>query len=116
MKATILPMVLTAALAAGCAAPHRQNPPPKARPAASAPIVTPDFSLAAKVVSVNAAGRFVIMSFPAGGMPKVGQTLFLYRNGLKTAAVRVTGPQMENNIVADITSGAAEPGDTVRDQ
>lgn len=80
------------------------------------PIVTPDYSLAAKVISVNTIGRFVVLSFPASQMPKLEQTLFLYRDGLKVAEVRVTGPQQENNTVADLTSGEAQVGDTVRDQ
>lgn len=84
--------------------------------AAPKPIVTPDFSLAAKVVSVNTVGRFVVLSFPASQMPKLEQTLFLYRAGLKTATVRITGPQQENNIVADLTSGDAQVGDTVSDK
>ena len=83
---------------------------------APAPIVTPDYSLAAKVISVNTLGRFVVLSFPASQMPKLEQTLFLYRDGLKVAEVRVTGPQQDNNTVADITSGEAHVGDTVRDQ
>jgi zona occludens toxin (predicted ATPase) len=83
---------------------------------APAPIVTPDYSLAAKVVSVNTIGRFVVLSFPASQMPKMDQTLFIYRDGLKVAEVRVTGPQQDNNTVADITSGEAQVGDTVRDQ
>jgi len=86
------------------------------RPTTATPIITPDYSLAAKVVSVNTAGRFVVLSFPENLMPKVEQTLFLYRNGLKTGAVRVTGPQQESNIVADLTAGEAQVGDTVRDQ
>lgn len=80
---------------------------------APAAIVTPDYTLAAKVISVNTVGRFVVLSFPAGGMPRLEQTLFLYRNGLKVAELRVTGPQQENNIVADITSGDAQVGDSV---
>ena len=80
------------------------------------PIVTPNYSLAANVISVNTIGRFVVLSFPASQMPKLEQTLFLYRDGLKVAAVRVTGPQQDNNTVADITSGEAQVGDAVRDQ
>jgi hypothetical protein len=49
-------------------------------------------------------------------MPKMDQTLFIYRDGLKVAEVRVTGPQQDNNTVADITSGETQVGDTVRDQ
>jgi hypothetical protein len=49
-------------------------------------------------------------------MPKMDQTLFIYRAGLKTAEVRITGPQQDSNIVADLVSGDAQVGDTVRDQ
>ncbi len=79
-------------------------------------IVTPDFSLSAKVVSANTVGRFVVLSFPAGGMPRIDQTLFLYRGGLKVAEVRITGPQQDSNIVADLVSGDAQVGDTVSDK
>ena len=124
MKNTFPIMALLLALAiSGCSwlpqAPHSdKKPAATSKPAATAPtpIVTPDFSLAARVVSVNTVGRFVVLSFPASQMPKVEQTLFIYRAGLKVAEVRVTGPQQENNIVADITSGDAQIGDTVRDQ
>ena len=101
----------------GCAwLPKSPQSTKPAATAAPAPIVTPDYSLAAKVVSVNTVGRFVVLSFPASQMPKVDQTLFLYRGGLKVAEVRVTGPQQENDIVADLSSGEAQVGDTVRDQ
>lgn len=79
-------------------------------------IVTPDLSFAAKVVSVNNVGRFVVLGFPPEQMPKLQQTLFLYRAGLKVAEVKVTGPQQESNIVADLVNGEAKVGDTVRDQ
>ena len=109
-------VLLSALMAGGCAS--KQPPASRSQPAANsaAPIVTPDFSLAAKVVSVNLDGRFVVLSFPTSRMPKVEQTLFLYRGGLKVAEVRITGPQSESNIVADLVSGAAQVGDTVRDQ
>jgi hypothetical protein len=116
-------MALLVALAAcGCSqlpqAPHPAKSDKSNKPAMVAPtaIVTPDFSLAAKVVSVNEVGRFVVLSFPASRMPKLEQTLFLYRTGLKTAEVRVTGPQQDNNIVADLVSGDARIGDTVTDK
>ena len=77
-------------------------------------IVTPNTSLAAKVVAANEVGRFVIVNFPADQVPKLQQSLFLYRAGLKVAEVKVTGPQSENNIVADLVSGDAKVGDSVR--
>jgi hypothetical protein len=79
-------------------------------------IVTPDNSLSARVVSYNAAGRFVVLSFPPGQMPKLEQTLFLYRDGMKVGEVKITGPQRENNIVADLIAGEAQVGGEVRDQ
>ena len=97
---------------------------PHARAAQPAPIargtarniVTPDVSLVAKVVSVNLVGRFAVLNFPSGELPRLQQPLFLYRAGLKVADVKITGPQSENNIVADIVSGDAQAGDTVRTQ
>jgi hypothetical protein len=77
-------------------------------------IVTPDLSLAAKVVAVNPVGRFVLLNFPADKMPKLQQTLFVYRSGMKVAEVKVTGPQSENNTVADLVSGDPKVGDSVR--
>jgi len=61
-------VIMVGMLAAGCLGPR---PAPRARratPAAVAPqtIVTPDNSLSARVVSYNAAGRFVVLSFPVG--------------------------------------------------
>jgi len=79
-------------------------------------IVTPDNSLSATVLRVNEIGRFVVLNFPDGRMPKMDQHLFLYRAGLKMAEVKVVGPQQDTSIVADIVSGDAQEGDSVRDQ
>ena len=117
MKNTFLWAVcLTALLAAGCAANNtRVSAAPAASPVSTA-IVTPDVSLVAKVVSVNAVGRFVVLNFPAGQLPKPEATMFLYRAGLKVAEIKITGPQDGNNTVGDIVSGDAAAGDNVRDQ
>lgn len=85
-------------------------------PAHTPRIVTPDNSLSATVLRVNAIGRFVVLNFPDGRMPKMDQHLFLYRAGLKMAEVKVVGPQQDTSIVADIVSGDAQEGDSVRDQ
>jgi hypothetical protein len=79
-------------------------------------IVTPDDSLAGKVLAYNSPGHLVVLDFPAGRMPQVDQSLFLYRAGLKVAEVKITGPERENNTVADVVSGDAQAGDQVRDQ
>ena len=79
-------------------------------------IVTPDNSLAAKVAWYDSAAQCVVLSFSSGQLPKMDQTLFLYRNGLKVGEVKITGPQSDNNIVADLVTGDAQAGDEVRAQ
>jgi hypothetical protein len=117
MKISILPaLLLVTLLASGCGRfrYHATTPPP----AAQTPpvIVTPDNSLTANVLVYNADSRYVVLGFPVGRMPRLEQSLFLYRNGLKVAEVKVTGPQRDNNIAADLVTGEAQVGDEVRDQ
>ena len=118
MKSRSIFIVLSLAMAAtGCSLFHKSPPAPK--PAVTPtppPIVTADTSLQAKVISVNGVGHFVVLGFPNNALPKVNQTLFLYRAGLKVAQVKITGPQQENDIVADIVTGDAQVGDAVREQ
>ena len=111
-------LVLVAMFAPGCGLFHHHQASKAATSAGeTAPaIVTPDNSLTARVVSYNSAGRFVVLSFPVGQIPKLDQGLFLYRTGLKVGEVKITGPQQDNNIVADIVSGDAQVGDEVRDK
>jgi len=117
MKLTKFFPIVLATTVASCSMFHR-SAPTAARPASveTAPIVTLDSSLSAKVVSYNQSKRYVVLNFPSGQMPKIDQALFLYRDGLKTAELKVTGPQSDNNIVADVVSGDALVGDDVRDQ
>jgi hypothetical protein len=116
MKLSASLFLLTAAiLISGCAS---KKPARIKTSIASTPqmIVAPDSSLVAKVVRYNSAGRFVVLSFPAGEMPKAGQTLFLYRGGLKVAEIKINSWQQDNLVVADVTSGEAQIGDEVREQ
>ena len=114
LVATVPLMVVFAGmLLAGCA----YHPPVQAVKAApETTIVTPGDSLAGKVAACNAAGRFVVLNYPTAQMPPADQILFLYRAGLKVAEIRITGPQIDDNTVADIVSGEAQVGDEVREQ
>ena len=110
-------------LFAGCSWHKSASPstpkPTKASSASNAAqrsIVTPDVSLTARVVLYNDVGRFAILGFPVGQMPKAGASLFLYRNGLKVAEVKVNPMQSDTYVVADLVSGTAQVGDDVRDQ
>ena len=124
-------MLLVAILANGCALfHHHQGKPAPPAPATVAhpasttnalaagfkPIITPDHSLTARVAAYNSAGRFVVLTFPVGPMPGMNQIMFLYRNGLKVGEVKITGPQQDNNVVADLVTGTARVGDEVRQQ
>ena len=111
-------LVIVGMLATGCLhhRPVRTASPATSAAVAPQSIVTPDNSLTARVVSYNASGRFVVLSFPVGQMPKLEQSLFLYRDGMKVGEVKITGPQRENNIVADLVAGEAQVGSEVRDQ
>ena len=110
---------MVALLANGCALFHRHAPAPQTPTAGGETppmIVTPDNSLTAQVLWYNSTGRFVVLGFPVSRMPRLEQTLFLYRNGMKVGEVKVVGPQRDNNIVADLINGEAQAGDEVRDQ
>ena len=127
---TLFPAVLLCALAlAGCAGKKAGAPSPAASPRVGTPapparafgtnqtlIVTPENALVGKVAMVNNAARFVVLNFPLGKMAGVEQRLNLYRRGLKVGEVRVTGPQREDNTVADLVAGEAEVGDEARSQ
>jgi hypothetical protein len=127
---TLFPAILLCALAlAGCTGKKAVAPPPAASPRAgstAAPvrtagtnqmlIVTPENALVGKVALVNNGARFVVLNFPLGKMAAAEQRLNLYRRGLKVGEVRVTGPQREDNTVADLVAGEAEVGDEARSQ
>lgn len=79
-------------------------------------IVTPGSALSGKVLKVNPGARFVVLNFPIGRLPVIDQRLSVYRHNLKVGEVKVTGPQREDNIVADIAAGEVEVGDDVLDR
>lgn len=77
-------------------------------------IVTPEAGATGTVVLVNAAARCVVLNFPLSRMPAMETRMSLYRRGLKVGEVKVTGPQREDNVVADVVAGEAEVGDEAR--
>jgi hypothetical protein len=116
--------VLGALALAGCAR-EQKSPPFPAAPegvATNAPahgqslIVTPEEGLKGEVSWVNQNLRFVVITFPAGQLPALDQRLNLYRRGLKVGEVKISGPQRDDSIVADILTGDAAAGDEVRDR
>jgi hypothetical protein len=113
-------LLLAGFVATGCVVHHHsaasQSTAQTSVASPAEPIVTPDTSLTAKVVKYNSVGRFVVLSFPVGQMPQTGQMLFLYRAGMKVGEIKITGPQRDNDTVADVVTGDAQEGDEVREQ
>ncbi|MFO1487575.1 MAG: hypothetical protein U1F65_03770 [Verrucomicrobiota bacterium] len=83
-------------------------------PAPAKITVAPDTGLVGKVASVNASLHFVVLNFPVGRMAGIDQQMSLYRQGEKIGEVKITGPQQDDNIIADVVSGEPQPGDEVR--
>ena len=80
------------------------------------PVVKSANVISGKVMSYNKVGRFAVVNFPVTQMPPVGQTLSLFRDNLKVGEVKITGPQRDDNIIADLVKGEAQVGDQVRDR
>lgn len=78
--------------------------------------MTPETVLMGTIARANQDGSFVVMTFPIGHLPVLNQRLNVYRQGLKVGEIRVTGPQLDDNVVGDISAGEARAGDEVRGQ
>jgi hypothetical protein len=78
--------------------------------------VLPEEGMKGKVVWLNASLRFVVLTFPLGQVPTLDQRLSVYRNGSRVGELKVTGPQRDENTVADIVSGEAQKDDDVREK
>lgn len=114
--------------ATGCLWAHhtqQQSPPPAVWVAPPVATNAPDTNVFTvtlaqgangRVASVNPNLEFVVLTFPLGQMPPIEHHLDVYRNGTKVGEVKITGPQQEDNTVADIVSGGAIKGDEVREK
>jgi hypothetical protein len=124
MRILLIGLTLGVLASAGCAHKRISRPPGNFEnlPPASNPTnrqnltITQEFVLVGKIVSTNPTGRFVIVSFPLGRMPPNGQRFSVYRQGLKMGEIRITGPQRDDNVVADIIAGDATVGDEIREK
>jgi len=77
-------------------------------------IITPSNPLMGRVSAANLNLKFVVLTFPIGAIPGKDERLNIYRQGLKVGEVKVTGPQQDNNTVADLIAGNAQVGDEAR--
>jgi len=113
----LAPLLLSLACA-GCTGTRGKSGEPQttapARPEPSRPIVTPSNVLSGRVLKSKPGMGFAVLVFPVGQMPALEQRMTVYRGGLKVGEVRVTGPQRDDKIVADVVAGEAAEGDEVR--
>jgi hypothetical protein len=123
--ATYFAALLTVLSSTGCIfGKHKQPPPPPfvdlspsapTTPASTNTFrITPDQSVRGRVTSVNDNLRFVVLSFPLEQIPPPGSLMNVFRNGTIVGEVKITGPQRDDNTVADMVVGDARKGDEVR--
>lgn len=122
---TCLPLICAVMLLAGCAGPKGSVRRTDAADSVTGdgaslpatPVLAPakmvKNALVGRVVMVNPAARFAILSFPLGQMPAIEQHLGAYRAGVQVGELRASGPQRDDKIVADILAGDCQTGDSV---
>ncbi|MDQ6630157.1 MAG: hypothetical protein M3Y82_00175 [Verrucomicrobiota bacterium] len=111
-------IILSVGLLAGCrtkSSSAKANHKPTAVSSSAKSKATPANGSVGKVSMLNKNGRFVVVTFSAGNVPAADRPLNVYRNGLKVGELKVTGPQREENTVADILKGEAQVNDEVRE-
>lgn len=107
-------LLLSAMLLTGCFGRKTEVVSNQARKPGEKLIVTPETMLMGRVVRVNENARYAVLNFPVGTMPANDTRMSVYRRGLKVAEVKVTGPQENDNTVADILNGEVQAGDELR--
>ncbi len=105
---TICALLLAGVGLTGCAGPSAL----RSADATVEPIAVE--SAPATVTLVNSELRFVVIDFGDTKMPGIGATVELYRDGTKTATVRLTEPARGRFITGDILDGDPRAGDQVR--
>ncbi|RME93609.1 MAG: hypothetical protein D6766_07855 [Verrucomicrobia bacterium] len=75
------------------------------------PLVKPVLLLPGQVVAVNAKLRFVVLEYGLNPLPLPGTELQVFRGNGVVGKLRVSGPTMGSQTIADIVEGEARPGD-----
>lgn len=78
--------------------------------------IQPARVLNGRVAIVNAKAGVCAINFPIGQLPALDSTLTVYRHGVRVGEIKITGPQRDDNIVAEILSGEIQPGDEARNR
>jgi hypothetical protein len=89
------------------------GPSPAANPTNRTP-ATVVLPASARVHAVNPGLRFVVLDYTLGGVPPLQSQLSVYRNGEKVGELRLSGPERNGFIAADVTEGFVQVDDEVR--
>lgn len=76
-----------------------------------APVVLP---ASGRVHTVNAGLRFVVIDYTLGGIPPLQSLLDVFRGNERVGQVRLSGPERNGFVAADVTDGFLQVGDEVR--
>lgn len=87
---------------------------PEAAPATNTPPATVILPASGKIHSVNAGLKFVVIDYTLGGMPPLQSVLGVYRGSEKIGQLRLSGPERNGFVAADVLEGFLQPGDEVR--
>ena len=96
----------------GCS--HLQSPGDKPSGSNQKRTLTPVLESTGRVVVVRPDLRFVVVDFFLSELPRIDQPLGVYREGRKVGELKITGPERDKQIAADIVAGEVKVGDEVR--
>jgi len=92
-------------------APDSGSSTSSSAPTPPAPVVLP---ASGKVFRTLPGFQFVIIDYTLGGMPPLESVLSVYRGDQKVGSVRLTGPERNGFVAADIVEGFLQVDDEVR--
>lgn len=69
-----------------------------------------------RVHSLNPGLRFLVVDYTLGNMPALGSRLNVYRNNEKIGEIKLSGPERNGFVAADIVDGILQVDDEVRTQ
>lgn len=124
--------IATSIVLTGCRAPEDPDRPASSgpvstkgggllRPAASptettntAPAGATVLPASGRVHSLNPGLRFLVADYTLGGMPPLHSRLGVYRNDERIGEIRLSGPERNGFVAADILEGILQVGDEIR--
>ncbi|MGE3310297.1 MAG: hypothetical protein AB7O66_10040 [Limisphaerales bacterium] len=93
------------------AEPQPADPTTKSENAEPEPLLLPT---SGRVHNINAGLQFVVVDYTLGGAPPLQSLVHVYRGNQRVGQLRLTGPERNGFIAADIVEGILQVDDEVR--